>query len=1055
MKLQNFYKKRDDTITIDKSVAYAVNKMCEQSLKYIVIIDQDKTPLGILTERDIMFFYSDDIDFVTSNAYKLSKKKLVKAHGQREIDYALNFMVDNQIRRVVIVDEDEKYLGVVEQEEIIFEFNKKSDGRNLKIFEILLNESKVISVVKETSLKVAIRIMRKYNFGSILVTNLEKPIGILTENDIVHLVNNKVDKENCISKYMHSPVHIVSVQSSINECIELMQVEKIRRIIVEEKTSTGDYSYYIITARDILNNLQGNYSKFLEAKSFSHRKTFDNLNDLIIEAYELDDLHVISWINNAVKDRLAVSVDDPLEKVIPPAILKKSLEYFDKDMLHVEENININNRQYRYTASCVKMFDSRIIKILLSDFTELYDSINEYQAIEYEIMNQDAIGIGYISLEGKIRFINKYMNDLLGYDDGELVGKDILALTAKEDVAASVCRMDLLSDIKSQKNPVIEKRYLHKDGTPIWISLKQYVVKDNNGNPKYIIGFIEDIRLRVEQEKRLGLAVSVFDNTSEGIMICDAKLVIQAVNNAFVKIYGFDKEDVIGKNAKLFKTLKQKDNFYNKIFLEVSKVGFWRGEVWGEKKNGEVFPLSIKINTIKDESNNIKNYILLLSDITAEKKSEDKLEFLAHHDALTKLPNRLLLKARLEQAINRAKRENTKVVLLFLDFDKFKEINDTYGHSYGDEVLICMSNRFKNILREEDTIARIGGDEFVFLIENSENLSDLESILEKVMNTFKEDIIVKGLTFQLSSSIGISIFPDDGKNIEDLIKNADTAMYQAKEAGKNTYRFYKEEMTQNLFERIMMKHEIDRGIQEKEFVLFYQPQICIRSGKVIGAEALVRWKHPNMGILSPDKFIKISEQTKQIIPLGKLIFESACKQIKDWCERDIICKRISVNISAVQIKYGDLFNMITTTLKDTGIDGSMLDLELTESYMMENHEEVIELIRKLKEYGITISIDDFGTGYSSLSYLKKLPIDKLKIDKSFVNDIPFDKDDEAITSTIIAMAKSLGLSSIAEGVETQEQFDFLKAEGCDEIQGYMYSKPLDVEDFEKYIKSMS
>ena len=442
----------------------------------------------------------------------------------------------------------------------------------------------------------------------------------------------------------------------------------------------------------------------------------------------------------------------------------------------------------------------------------------------------------------------------------------------------------------------------------------------------------------------------------------------------------------------------------------------------------------------------------MFSDISVVKKSEEKLEFLAHHDPLTKLPNRLLLQANLKQAIKRAKREDSKVAVLFLDLDRFKEINDTFGHSYGDEILKIVTKRFQSVMREEDTIARIGGDEFIMLIENVNEVNDTETVLDKALGVFDEKIVVYGHSFRLSVSIGVSIFPDDGIEIEDLIKNADTAMYQAKDAGRNTYRFYTQEMTQNLFAKILIKNEIDKALKNDEFVLYYQPQISINSNKVIGVEALVRWEHPQMGLLLPDKFIKEAEGTKQIIALGQLVLEKACKDAKKWVDDNHFSGRVSVNVSAVQIKQKNFYDIVTDALEKTGLDGKYLELELTESYMMENPKESIAVFEKLRNHGITLSIDDFGTGYSSLSYLKQLPIDKLKIDRSFIMDIPHDKDDMVITKTIIAMSKSLGFSVIAEGIETTEQHDFLKTEGCFEGQGYLYSRPIPLKSFEKFLK---
>ena len=1066
MLLKEFYKKRDDTVGENLTLQEVVDKMHQQSLRYIVICNSKELPIGILTERDILFLYNENIDFSTTNAYEKATKGLVKAHSNRELEYALNFMVDHNIRRVIIVDERDKFLGVVEQEEIIFEFEAKNSRCDFKIFEMLLNESEALGVDRQTTLKKTLEIMKEKNFGSILITHDGESIGIITETDILELAKDNIDKQKSVEHFMHSPIFKVSIKTSMQECIALMRTKKIRRIIVEELDDNGEKIDYIITSKDILNNLQGNYSKFLETKLKSQRATFENLEDLVIEAYDFGDSQVVSWANRSAKEKLHVSIDDSIKKVIPTRITDELVEACAESESYYKERVEIKGRLYRVSASSVSMFGTSVIKILLSDFTDLYlanrklheqvdimsDSIDENESMQNEILNQHSIGIGYISMSGEVLFANDYVLNLLGYTQDEFFGKNIVDITYKDDKNKTIINKDITSNM-SAKELNLEKRYLHKDGYPIWVNLSMSISNGKDGKPKYIIGFIKDIRERKENEKRLKLASEVFDNTNEGIVITDKKLKIQAINGAFCDISGYCEEESIGNNAMFLRSTHHDGLFYKKMWLSIKKDGYWKGEMWSVRKNGERFPQWLNISTIKDELDNVTNYIGVFSDISTIKQSEAELEFLAHHDPLTKLPNRLLLTSRLSQAIKRAKREYSKIAVLFLDLDRFKEINDTFGHSYGDEILTTVTTRFKIAMREKDTIARIGGDEFIILIEEIESVSDIDQVISKVLDVFKEEIVIFQHSFKLSASVGVSIFPDDGKTIEDLIKNADAAMYQAKDAGRNTYRFYTEEMTQKLFTKMLMKNEIDKAFKKNEFVLHYQPQVSIESGKVLGAEALVRWNHPSMGLMYPDKFIEISESTKQIIELGRLVLEMACKAAKEWIDKKSFSGKIAVNVSAVQIKEENFYDIVTSVLKKTGLSGHFLELELTESYMMENPEEAIALFKKLKNHGITLSIDDFGTGYSSLSYLKKLPVDKLKIDRSFIMDIPNDKGDMAITSTIIAMSKSLALSVIAEGIETKEQHHFLKEEGCYEGQGYLYSRPVPEDKFLEFLNT--
>ncbi len=1061
MLLKDFYKKKDDSVNVNVTLQEVVDKMHQNSLRYMVILDSKKSPIGILTERDILFLYNDNIDFSRTNAYEKATKGLVKAHSNRELEYALNFMLDHNIRRVVVVDEKDKFLGVVEQEEVIFEFEAKNDRYNFKIFEILLNEFKALGVDKDSSLEDTLQLMKLKNFGSILVIHNGESIGILTETDILELAKDNIDKKKRVEHFMHSPIFKISIKASMQECISLMRTKKIRRVIVEEIDNCGNKIDYIITSKDILNNLQGNYSKFLEAKLKSQRATFENLKDLVIEAYDFEDTQVISWANKSAKEKLHINIDDSIKNVLPMYIIDEFMEGLTKKDNFFKEKVEIDNRLYRLSVSSVNMFGTKIIKILLSDFTELYllnrklneqvnimsDSMNEQESMQHEILNQHAIGIWYIAIDGEILFANEYILDLLGYTQEELFGKNVLDITYEDDRNLTLVNKTVTNN--SQINT--EKRYLHKNGYPVWVHVTLSVSEGKDGKPQYIVGFIKDIRERKENEKRLKLASKVFDNTNEGIVIADKKLKLQAVNGAFCDISGYSKEEILLKNVFFLRSNQHDEQFYKIMWQSIKKDGYWKGEMWGIRKNGERFPQWLNISTIKDENGYIINYIGVFSDISTIKQSEAELAFLAHHDPLTKLPNRLLLTSRLSQAIKRAKREDSKIAVLFLDLDRFKEINDTFGHSYGDEILTTVTTRFKIAMREKDTIARIGGDEFIILIEEMNEVSDIDQVLEKLLNVFKDKFIAYQHSFKLSASIGVAIYPDDGKQIEDLIKNADAAMYQAKEAGRNTYRFYTQEMTEKLFTKMLMKNEIEKGMKNKEFILYYQPQVSIHSGKVLGAEALVRWKHPQMGLMFPDKFIEISESTKQIVELGKQVLEIACIDAKKWIDSGNFSGKVAVNVSAIQIKNGDFYEVVTSVLEKTGLSGYFLELELTESYMMQNPKEAIALFKKLKTHGITLSIDDFGTGYSSLSYLKQLPVDKLKIDRSFIMDIPNDKGDMAITSTIISMAKSLGLGVIAEGIETKEQHQFLKEHHCYEAQGYFYSKAIPEEDFLKFL----
>jgi diguanylate cyclase (GGDEF)-like protein/PAS domain S-box-containing protein len=525
------------------------------------------------------------------------------------------------------------------------------------------------------------------------------------------------------------------------------------------------------------------------------------------------------------------------------------------------------------------------------------------------------------------------------------------------------------------------------------------------------------------------------------------------VNNAFTNITGYAFEEIQNKNPKILKSGKHDKEFYKNLWDDLDKHGSWEGEIWNRKKNGEIYPEWLNLSVVKDSTGKIINYVALFSDITKIKNSNAKIEFLAHHDPLTNLPNRLLLKARLNKSIEKCMELNQKLAILFIDIDNFKVINDTYGHSIGDKIINLVAQRLQKDIRKNDTISRIGGDEFIIVIENVADKKDIEKIASKIINDFQEPIKLEEYLFETTISMGISLFPNNGLDVEDLIKQADTAMYSAKNAGRNQYQFYKDEMTSEIFEKIVMKQEISDAIKNSEFEVYYQPQINTKTNQIIGAEALLRWNHKSLGVITPNEFIPHAEETKLIIPLGDYVLKNACTFMKKLQNEGLLKDgKIAVNISTIQLKHSDIFETVKKNLELSKLDPKYLELELTETFIMENIEESVLILKNLKDIGVQLSIDDFGTGYSSLSYLKQFPIDKLKIDKSFISEIPSSHKDIAITKTIIALAKGLGIEVIAEGVENQVQKEFLISENCDEIQGWVYSKAVKESNFIEFVK---
>jgi diguanylate cyclase (GGDEF)-like protein/PAS domain S-box-containing protein len=613
-----------------------------------------------------------------------------------------------------------------------------------------------------------------------------------------------------------------------------------------------------------------------------------------------------------------------------------------------------------------------------------------------------------------------------------------LRLESVIDGNGATCRSAMI-DISERKRAENALRQAH-DELEQRINLRTQEITEVNRSLQ------EEIAERKKAEQRLRQAATVFENIDEGILITGADKKIIAVNKAFTDICGYDEAEVLGRDTDLLRSGRHEEAFYTDLWQTLREQGKWRGEIWNRRKNGEVFPAWQSFSAIRNGSGQISNVVSILSDISQIKQAEERLTELAHHDALTGLPNRLLFTAHLDQALERAKRHRHRIALLFLDLDRFKIINDTLGHDSGDELLKTIATRLQQCVRAEDTVARLGGDEFTVILNDITHSEDAGLLAEKMLQAVVQPVSIGGREIVISTSIGISIYPEDAKDSEGLIKCADAAMYRAKEHGRNNYQFYMAELTHKAFEHFSFEQGLRHALEQNEFLLHYQPQVSLSNGKIVGVEALLRWQHPELGMLFPERFIQVAEETGLIEPIGEWVLQEVCNHAKQWHTAGLPPLRFSVNLSGRQILRTDIPTILQTAIENARIKPGelQLELEITES-LLQISEQAVEIFKQLKSRGVTLAIDDFGTGYSSLSHIKHLPVDTLKIDRSFVQDIPHDPDDEAIAAAIIAMGHSLKLNVIAEGAETQDQVEFLRSQGCDEVQGFLFSKPVQPE----------
>jgi diguanylate cyclase (GGDEF)-like protein/PAS domain S-box-containing protein len=605
------------------------------------------------------------------------------------------------------------------------------------------------------------------------------------------------------------------------------------------------------------------------------------------------------------------------------------------------------------------------------------------------------------------------------------------------------------------KYPIsFETRHRRKDGSIIDVEITaRNVILDGQ---KYIYASSRDITERKKAETENRIAAIAFES-QEGMLVTDAHHSILRVNHAFTSITGYSAEEVIGQNPRLLSSGRHDATFYATMWNSINNTGAWEGEIWNRRKNGEVYPEHLTITAVKDVNGNVTNYVATLADISLNLAAANEIKHLAFYDPLTQLPNRRLLMDRLRHALTSRARSGRDGALLFIDLDNFKSLNDTLGHDIGDLLLQQVANRISECVREGDTVARLGGDEFVVMLEelseqDLEAAAQAEIIANKILTSIKQPYQFGLHEYRHGASIGVVLFGDQDQSQEELLKHADIAMYQAKKAGRNTLRFFDPQMQNAITARVSLEDELHKALAHEQFRLYYQIQVD-DSSQPIGAEVLIRWQHPELGLVSPVQFIPLAEETGLILPIGQWVLETACNRLKTWQQdartRDLV---LSVNVSPKQFHQKTFVDQVQNAVDRCAINPVLLKLELTESLLLENIEETIATMSALKEVGIQFSLDDFGTGYSSLQYLKRLPLSQLKIDQSFVRDIDKDISDQAIVRTIVAMAQSLELDVIAEGVETEEQRQRLLNKGCTHYQGYLFSKPVPIEQFEALLK---
>ncbi len=710
-------------------------------------------------------------------------------------------------------------------------------------------------------------------------------------------------------------------------------------------------------------------------------------------------------------------------------------------------------------ASSIEQSLGRICLVVLYDINErkkaeqtLLEREARYRAVTY------SAGDAIITTDhtGTIGGWNRGAETIFGYSESEVNGQPLTLLMPERyrDRHLAGLQRILAKGVSHINDNTIELAGLRKDGSefPLELSLAKWETAEG----WFVSAIIRDISVRKQAEADLRIAAIAFE-TQDAMIITDAKQVILRVNRAFTRVTGYSAEEAIGQTPAMLKSGHQDAKFYQAMWEDLSRDGYWQSEIWNRRKCGDVYPERITITAVTNAEGDVVNYVATFDDISQHKKAEETIHDLVFYDSLTKLPNRRLLLERLKHSIEVERRDGKQLALMMLDLDRFKMINDSLGYVAGDELLRQVATRIATRLRKVDIVARmrkvdllarLGGDEFIMLLEDITHTEDAARVAEQIIAILSRPFqLSQGDEVRITASIGISLYPQHGDNPEALINYADVALHKAKDEGRSCFAYYSEELTHTARERIAVEARLRRAIELQELRVFYQPQVNIASGRIIGAEALIRWQDPVEGLIMPAQFIPLAEETGLILEIGAWVLQETCRQGKQWLDAGLPPLTLAVNVSAHQFRRSDVSALVTTVLSETGFPAEQLELEMTESGLMENQNKVMGLVDNLRALGVRFAIDDFGTGYSSLAYLKHFPLDLLKIDKSFIDDIPHQQDDMAIAATIIAMGHMLGFKVLAEGVETAEQLAFLQDKGCDIYQGYFKSKAVPAEEF--------
>jgi diguanylate cyclase (GGDEF)-like protein/PAS domain S-box-containing protein len=1063
-----------ETTSAEAPIRDILAKMEHRKISCIIAIDGQRRPIGIFTEQDAIKLMARERSISELSMGEVMSPNPLAVEESMDFHDAYRLMTERAFRHLLIVDRDGCLMGLVSEADFLHHMGMEYLVE-LKTVESTMSHHVITLTPKETLVK-AVRLMAKRHISCVVICNDNKPAGILTERDIVHLAQTLDQQDEItVDQVMHAPLISCRSNTPMQEAARIMEQKKIRRLVV---TRADGSLCGILTRHDIVKALQGRYVEYLHETILRTNKdlqtTLSNLREAQQKVFllnlleQIDDAiyiiesdsgriievnekacEMLGYDRDTFCQMMAWDISSDIENETSWKRMQSRQKIqgnLTRTTLHKRKDgtlvpVEINAKYLRYENKDYSLAVARDLTHIKRQEERLLLLRESFEATPNAIAITDS--------DGSIHWTNPAFSQLTGYSENEVDGLPFDKIIEAEQQDKTVFRL-IWQALEERTTWRGELSNIRKDGSRYQAAFTLTPVVGDDDDISHYIAIIEDITERHTQMNRLRLYATLFENTREGVMVTDGEGVIQMVNSAFSKLTGHSEAEALGKRPSILKSGKHDLAFYQELWSELLYSGHWQGEIWNRRKNGDVYPELLSISSVYDDQEILKYYVGVFSDISQLKQTEAKLEYLAHHDPLTHLANRRLLMTQLEYGLKSAHRKKEQVALLVMDLDRFKDINDSYGHLIGDQLLQLVANRLNHRLRESDLVTRLGGDEFAILLQGIEHMEDAAILASDIIHTLSEPCqLPDGLELQIGTSIGISLYPEHGETAETLLQHADSALYQAKREGRARFCYFSEEMTQAAIQRIEIHNNLRHALAENSLSVAYQPQIEFDSGRIVGAEALVRWQDSTYGQISPDKFIPVAEETGLINRLGEWVMREVCLQGKQWLDENRPPLSLAVNLSVHQLRQGDFVERVQQVITETGYLAGQLSFEVTESALMEREIEALAVLKRLRHMGLHLSIDDFGTGYSSLAHLQRMPLDELKIDKTFIDDIPHMQEDMEITATIIAMAKNLGMIVLAEGVETEAQFQFLKQQGCDFFQGYLISPPLDANAFSR------